>query len=242
MYFTIFRTLILTRDLKTPGREIEDAALDAGDGTAAAAAAAAAAAPSAGRSMAASLVAAFGGSSNIKSLDACITRLRVELNDVSLASAESLRGLGATGVMQVGGGMQAVFGTRSENLKTDMEEHMGMVREQDSGREPVPPPVTRKPLAVPVPSNVVVTANHRTRAASFAKGVGGMQNILSVEPVALTRLRIQVRDPNAIDEDALTRAGATGVWRLARDVVHVIVGEDAAGYAAALSEDVRAVH
>ena len=60
-----------------------------------------------------------------------------------------------------------------------------------------------------------------------------------MEPVALTRLRIQVREPDAIDEDALTAAGASGVWRLARDVVHVIVGEDAEVLAAALSEVVR---
>ncbi|HKT58692.1 MAG TPA: PTS glucose transporter subunit IIBC, partial [Gemmatimonadales bacterium] len=108
IYYALFRGLIVRWDLKTPGRETEEAAatgpVEAGD------------------SMAARLVAAFGGGANIRSLDACITRLRVELNDVSLASADALRALGAAGVVQVGGGMQAVFGTRSENLKTDMEE------------------------------------------------------------------------------------------------------------------------
>ena len=67
---------------------------------------------------------AFGGKQNIKSLDACITRLRVDLHDTALASAPRLKALGAAGVVQVGGGMQAIFGTRSENLKTDMEEYM----------------------------------------------------------------------------------------------------------------------
>jgi PTS system glucose-specific IIC component len=110
MYYALFRTLIVRLDLKTPGREIEEAT---------------GAVPAAtGDSMAARLVAAVGGAANIRSLDACITRLRVDLNDVSLASAEALRGLGAAGVVQVGGGMQAVFGTRSENLKTDIEEYL----------------------------------------------------------------------------------------------------------------------
>jgi PTS system glucose-specific IIC component len=113
LYFGLFRTLIVKRDLRTPGRELEDAATAGGDAGA-----------GAGDGMAPRLVAAFGGASNIRSLDACITRLRVDLHDVSRASQGALKELGAAGVMQVGSGMQAIFGTRSENLKTDMEEYM----------------------------------------------------------------------------------------------------------------------
>ena len=58
------------------------------------------------------------------SLDACITRLRVKLADVTKASPDSLKALGAAGVVVVGDGMQAIFGTRSENLKTEMEEYL----------------------------------------------------------------------------------------------------------------------
>jgi glucose PTS system EIICB or EIICBA component len=112
LYYVIFRTLIIKRDIKTPGREDEDLTL---------------ATPSpvgAEDSVPAQLVAAFGGADNIKSLDACITRLRVDLHDVKRASADRLKALGATGVLQVGSGMQAIFGTRSENLKTAMEEYL----------------------------------------------------------------------------------------------------------------------
>lgn len=111
LYYVLFRTLILRMNLKTPGREVEEAP-------------ASPVKPAETAPMAARLVAAFGGAQNIKSLDACITRLRVELNDLSRASAAELRALGASGVMQVGNGMQAVFGTRSENLKTDIEEYL----------------------------------------------------------------------------------------------------------------------
>ncbi len=117
MYYLIFRTLILKFDLKTPGRETDDAVQSA-------AARADAGGPASSDSMAARLVAAFGGESNIRSLDACITRLRMELVDNARANPDALRALGASGVMVVPGGMQAVFGTRSENLKTDMEEYM----------------------------------------------------------------------------------------------------------------------
>jgi glucose-like phosphotransferase system IIB component len=65
---------------------------------------------------------AVGGRSNLVSLDACITRLRVRLADVTNTRPDRLKALGAAGVVAVGDGMQAIFGTRSENLKTEMED------------------------------------------------------------------------------------------------------------------------
>ncbi len=207
MYYALFRTLIVRKNLKTPGREMEDVA--------------GAAPPAMGDSMAARLVAAFGGAANIRSLDACITRLRVELNNVSLASAEALRGLGAAGVVQVGGGMQAIFGTRSENLKTDMEEYM---------RSGVPAAVEREAAVMP---------EHRARAAALLSALGGADNIARVEPCALTRLRVELRDARAVDESALEAAGASGVLRISDSVMHVVVGEGADATAAALDREIR---
>ena len=40
------------------------------------------------------LVAAFGGVQNIKGLDACITRLRLELHDNARANPDALKALG----------------------------------------------------------------------------------------------------------------------------------------------------
>jgi len=216
VYFVLFRTLIVRMNLKTPGREIEDI-----PGTPAAAT---------GDSMAARLVAAFGGAANIKSLDACITRLRVDLNDVSVASAEALRGLGAAGVVRVGGGMQAVFGTRSENLKTDMEEYM-----RAGGAAGVP----RAPLAVPATfeRELAVTPEHRAFAAALLPALGGAENIVRVEACALTRLRVELRDVRSVDEPRLAAAGASGMLRISDSVMHVVVGESAAATAAALGGD-----
>ena len=235
LYYALFRTLILRRDLKTPGRELEDASAVAVAGP-----------PDTGSdlarpddSMAARLVAAFGGAPNIESLDACITRLRVGLHDVSRADPNALKALGASGVMTVGSGMQAIFGTRSENLKTDMEEYI-----QGKGAAAVAAPGT--PARAPAsgapgassPSGVskVLSAGHYTRAAAIAAGLGGTSNIAGVEGIAITRIRAQLRRPDAVDEAALTAAGATGVWRVSDDIVHVIIGEDAAALATALIE------
>jgi len=230
VYYVLFTTLIHRMNLKTPGREDEvaDAATtDAGAGAPEELPVGAAA-----DGMAPRLVAAFGGAANIRSLDACITRLRVELADVSRASPEALKALGAAGVMKVGSGMQAIFGTRSENLKTDMEEYMRAAGAAG-------PAVTMPPVSTPgtVSRAVAVTPRHRARAAAIAAALGGPDNIESVEAVAITRLRVSLRDAGRIDERALERAGVTGMMQVADGLVHVIVGEDAEGYAAALTSD-----
>ena len=106
IYYGIFRLAIVKLDLKTPGREEDvaeaSAALSKDDRSAA-------------------LVAAFGGKENIASLDACITRLRVGVKDVAKVSQANLKALGAAGVVVSGLGVQAIFGTKSDNLKSDMD-------------------------------------------------------------------------------------------------------------------------
>ncbi len=203
MYYGIFHFLIVRRDLTTPGREqreIDDLAALAG--------------PTTGGSFAEDLVMAFGGAGNIRSLDACITRLRVELNDITRASPERLKALGAAGVVQVGRGLQAIFGTRSENLKTDMEEYM-----RQAGREGETPPAA---AATSPPADVAAAA----RAAAISAALGGAGNIVRIEPCALTRLRVELRDGH-IDEGDLVAAGALGILRVSEHLVHVIIGEDA---------------
>jgi PTS system N-acetylglucosamine-specific IIC component len=54
--------------------------------------------------------------------------------------------------------------------------------------------------------------------------------------VALTRLRIQVRDLSRVNDEALVRAGAGGVQRVGEGVIHVVIGPEAPSWAAALAE------
>ena len=48
---------------------------------------------------------------------ACITRLRVAVADAEAVDQDKLKQLGAAGVVVVAGGVQAIFGTKSDNLK-----------------------------------------------------------------------------------------------------------------------------
>lgn len=107
VYYIVFRFVIKAMNLKTPGREDED------DNAAPAVT---------GTELAGELVAAFGGKENITNLDACITRLRVSVASVEAVNQDRLKQLGAAGVVVAGSGVQAIFGTKSDNLKTDMNE------------------------------------------------------------------------------------------------------------------------
>jgi PTS system glucose-specific IIC component len=217
MYYALFRTLIVRRDLKTPGREAEEAA------------ATVAAAGVAGGSFAEQLVSAFGGAGNIRSLDACITRLRVELHDMARASPDRLKALGAAGVMQVGHGMQAIFGTRSENLKTAMEEYMR------AAGDSLPDAASCEPSSIPAPAARQVVHDLPAHAAALRHALGGSRNIVRVALCAITRLRVELRDGGLVSDSALAAAGVPGVLRVSPQVIHVIVGPDADQYAAALN-------
>ncbi|MEG1286937.1 MAG: PTS transporter subunit EIIC [Clostridium sp.] len=63
---------------------------------------------------------ALGGESNIVSVDACITRLRVEVKDKSIVDKQALKDLGAAGVVEVGNGIQAIFGAKANSYKNEI--------------------------------------------------------------------------------------------------------------------------
>ncbi|NKE08134.1 glucose-specific PTS transporter subunit IIBC [Mesobacillus selenatarsenatis] len=74
---------------------------------------------------------AMGGKENIAHLDACITRLRVSVNDIKDVDKDRLKKLGAAGVLEVGNNIQAIFGPRSETIK-------GQMRDIMNGKRPRP--------------------------------------------------------------------------------------------------------
>jgi len=207
MYYGLFRVMIQRFDLKTPGREVEEET----EGAAAPVVAAG--------GMAGELVAAFGGRANIRSLDACITRLRVELADPAKASPNRLKALGAAGVVEVGNNLQAIFGTRSENLKSDMEEYL-----RSGAAEPAAP-AAPTPAPAAAPARLSAPDAEALRAASsIAVALGGPRNITSADACALTRVRVKVVDPALVNDAALRRTAVAGVMQVGGNVLHLIVG------------------
>jgi len=130
LYYLLFRFAITKWNMRTPGREAESdfeteekANLSEGSDAATAipvGAAAVATAPARTDSKTEQLIAAFGGRENLVNVDACITRLRMDVADTSRVDHERLKALGAAGVIEIGSSVQAVFGTQAEALKNDI--------------------------------------------------------------------------------------------------------------------------
>ena len=112
IYYFGFRFAIRKFNLKTPGRELEEEEDQAPTRK------------SGSGDLAANILDAMGGKDNIAHLDACITRLRVSVNDIKNVDKAELKKLGAAGVLEVGNNIQAIFGPRSETIKGQMKDIM----------------------------------------------------------------------------------------------------------------------
>jgi PTS system glucose-specific IIC component len=185
------------------------------------------------------LVRAFGGRGNIDTLDACITRLRITVKDMKKVSKDRLKALGASGVLEVGNSAQAIFGPRSENLKTDMMEYLKTAgAEADEAYEPNAAEIVAAAAtgaAVGTVGNGTATVDKDPNALEKVRDIivalGGRSNIRKVDAVALTRLRVEVADSNAVNEAALQAAGVEGILRLPGGKLHLIMGLGADQYA-----------
>ncbi|VVP02186.1 hypothetical protein PS870_02875 [Pseudomonas fluorescens] len=60
--------------------------------------------------------------------------------------------------------------------------------------------------------------------ANVVDALGGVDNLKSQQPVALTRVRVALRDVARMDRRALSVAGVPGVMMLDDGVVHLITG------------------
>lgn len=68
------------------------------------------------------IIDALGGGDNIEDVDACITRLRISVIDMSKVDKQVLKRLGATDVLEVGGGIQAIYGAKAVLYKNNISD------------------------------------------------------------------------------------------------------------------------
>lgn len=117
-YFTTFYYLIGLLDLKTPGRDLQEndqeSILENITSS----------------EKAQAILTALGGSENLQTLDACITRLRLTVNDSKLVNQSRLKSLGAAGTMIAGNNVQVIFGVDSESLKDQIAAVMSAPKNQ----------------------------------------------------------------------------------------------------------------
>ena len=103
IYYVVFRFAIVKFNFKTPGREDDDdidenqVTLANNDYT----------------QVASIILEGLGGKGNIKSVDNCITRLRLEINDYTLVNEKKIKSAGVAGVIRPGKtSVQVIVGTQ----------------------------------------------------------------------------------------------------------------------------------
>jgi PTS system N-acetylglucosamine-specific IIC component len=179
LYYGLFRYCIVRFDLRTPGREREPAAV------------ASTTVASPGDAIG-GYIAALGGASNLESVEACTTRLRLVLRDRERVDAEALRRLGASGSVKIGAqGLQVVVGPMADQLAGDIR------------------------------ALVAAGTGADLAAADWLAALGGTENVARVEP-APGRVLVTVRDGGRVAPDRLIALGARAVARPSPTSVHVL--------------------
>ncbi|MEG0637060.1 MAG: PTS transporter subunit EIIB, partial [Pseudomonas sp.] len=192
-------------NLKTPGREDQPAAEDLVEHSSM---------PRGGR-----YIEALGGPANLLSVDACTTRLRLVLNDRTLAQDGALKTLGALAVVRpgMGGSLQVVVGPMADaiadEIRTQLPQALSAVTPAlSAGAAPVAP----------------------MAAGEWLEALGGRDNLVSAECVALTRVRVEVKDASKVARERLLALGCQGLSPLAEGTWHLLLGNQAPALSQAL--------
>ncbi|TDS96854.1 PTS system N-acetylglucosamine-specific IIA component (Glc family) /PTS system N-acetylglucosamine-specific IIB component (Glc family) /PTS system N-acetylglucosamine-specific IIC component (Glc family) [Rahnella sp. BIGb0236] len=148
IYYVVFRFTIQKFNLLTPGRELAvagdetdgydvdvESAGNKGDETVA---------------LARRYISAIGGSENLTGIDACITRLRLNVKDSALVNDGLAKRLGASGVIRLNKqSVQVIVGTRAEIIAGAMRTALNAGPIAAATATPAAPVSEIKPQAVP---------------------------------------------------------------------------------------------
>ena len=135
LYYFIFSFLIKKFDFKTPGREDDDTETKLytkADVNARKAAKDTKASDDKATvdELSQTISRGLGGKANISDVDCCATRLRITVIDPDKVNDALLKSTGASGVVHKGQGVQIIYGPRVTVIKSDLEDYLASVTEE----------------------------------------------------------------------------------------------------------------
>jgi PTS system N-acetylglucosamine-specific IIC component len=196
IYYATFRWCILRFGLRTPGRDIEQTPAVTPVKTEAVGAR--------------GYVEALGGAQNLRSVDACTTRLRLVLADRAKVNEAALRQLGAMGMVKIGhDGLQVVVGPVADQLAGEIRGALNA-----HGGE----------ASASAASETRSGKQSETARPELLAALGGSANVRSVE-FRGGRLLADLADAARVDEDALRHLGVRAVARLSSGSVHLLCAD-----------------
>jgi PTS system N-acetylglucosamine-specific IIC component len=199
IYYGIFRFAIVRFDLKTPGREAEPVGEEVGD---------------ASTDRGEAFVLALGGASNLRSIDACTTRLRLVVADQAKVDERRLRALGAVGFVRPSSdGLQVVVGPIADAVAMEMRAAAG-------------------PLQAAKAKSVTESKATAVESGPWLDALGGRENVLEAGS-ASSRVWLRVADAARVDQGKLSQLGVRMITRPGTGIFHLLIA-DAEPVAAAL--------
>jgi PTS system N-acetylglucosamine-specific IIC component len=153
-------------------------------------------------------VRALGGPANLRTVDACTTRLRLVVADQSAVKESELKALGARGCLRSDDTLQVVVGPIADQLASDIRAHV------KSGGAAAP---TR--LAV----------------RDLLEALGGAANLKEVR-LAASRILVTLNDAAALKKKTLEALALRGLAQPSPQTVHVLIGPAAADVARELDQ------
>jgi PTS system N-acetylglucosamine-specific IIC component len=198
VYYAVFAFVIRKFDLKTPGREAEDAATPPAQSEGAGEVA---------RGHA--YLAALGGAGNLLEVSACTTRLRLIIVDHGAVNEAQLKALGARGVVRPSDkALQVILGPVADIVSMEIREAIAAGPAAIAARAAPAAMAAKSAAQVQLP-------------ASLVQALGGEENVRDAMRYG-NRLRIELADTAVLDEAALLLVGVRALGATEGGAVHLL--------------------
>jgi PTS system N-acetylglucosamine-specific IIC component len=196
LYYGLFRFFIQRFNILTPGRDVlvqNTPSVSAAKDDA---------------STAIAFIRALGGPDNLQSVDACTTRLRLQVASLAAVNEPELKSLGAIGIVSLGQhGLQVVLGPVADQVAGEIRAQWQAQAKSpvmDAGGQPLP-----ETCQLP---------------EAFERALGGKTNIISTR-VAAGRIMVDLVHADRIDTAALQCLGVKAHGQSGQGTVHLLHDE-----------------
>ena len=175
---------------------------------------------------------ALGGADNLINVDACTTRLRLVVRSSENINKPILKALGAKGfVTPAPDSVQVILGPQAEIIASKIRDTLNQL-----GRNLTIQSAEKAPLAVTKVAPVSVNVSAVTEILS---ALGGKSNLKSINLVALTRAKIELKDEKTIDLAKLKAQGVIEVINLNSKTKQLYIGVAAENIVAGINQLIK---
>lgn len=153
--------------------------------------------------MASNLMEALGGKANVRRVEHCVTRLRLELVDTDLIDTDLLESQVAGSLVIDKENMQLIIGLNVEPIAQAFQVELGHITDDEGP---------------------IDASTHEGKAQLIIKALGGSDNIINIDN-CITRLRLEIKDTDNIDQETL-KSHSSGVIVAGKNAVQIVLGTE----------------